>query len=441
MIINVYSRVLFFLIIWILYLSFMNSYAPLGIEWTQWNFQRIYNFSEYLKINGYFSSYGFSVWSKCEDCDLRSDYWEGGIYLSHNLIFNLPYILINHFFGKEGLLILGPITDKLVIFLTALFLTEIILDLTKKKYKKFNNFLISFILFLFFIVNPWTYKMIITPWYFVYFLFFFVLGILFIIKDKFNFAIFAFVICSFIDEQSAIGLILFYFLIIKIPYFKNKNLKHESKSIIPTLTNEQIKLLFFAFLIPALINISIMLFASLNLDNAAGSSLLQRIGISGNDIHNGGLVGSMQFLAGNRFTSCILNYNGFDLFNSGTPLIKLIEVYNCFLSHVGMFLMSVLSIFGIIVLYKKNKEYRVIILPISFLVISYSAILQQSTSVHLMGYSYLFSIIFALGIMSVILNILENKNLNLTKIVLVFPLIVGILLLCIRVSMLTGVNG
>ena len=62
MIINFYTRVLFFLIIWILYLSFMNSYAPLGIEWTQWNFQRIYNFSEYLKINGYFSSYGFSVW-------------------------------------------------------------------------------------------------------------------------------------------------------------------------------------------------------------------------------------------------------------------------------------------------------------------------------------------------------------------------------------------
>ena len=103
-----------------------------------------------------------------------------------------------------------------------------------------------------------------------------------------------------------------------------------------------------------------------------------------------------------------------------------------------MFLISILSIFGIIILYKKNKEYRVIILPISFLIISYSAILQQSTSVHLMGYSYLFSIIFSLGIMSIILNILKNKNLNLTKIVLVFPLITGILLLCIRVSMLTG---
>ena len=96
-----------------------------------------------------------------------------------------------------------------------------------------------------------------------------------------------------------------------------------------------------------------MLFASLNLDNAAGSSLLQRVGISGNDIHNGGLVGSMQFLAGNRFTSCILNYNGFDIFNEGIPLIKLIEVYNCFLSHFGMFLISILSIFGIIILYKK----------------------------------------------------------------------------------------
>ena len=108
---------------------------------------------------------------------------------------------------------------------------------------------------------------------------------------------------------------------------------------------------------------------------------------------------------------------------------------------MGMFLISIFAIFGIIILYKKFKNFRVLVLPISFLLISYLTLLQQSSSVHLMGYSYLFSVLFSLGIMSIIVNLIKNKQLILSKIVLIVPFVIGIIFLCIRVSMLTGVNG
>ena len=438
---NIYFRTLSFLIIWIFYLVFMNKFAPMGTDWTSWNFQRIYNFSEYLKINGYFSSYGFSIWSKCENCDLRSNFWEGGIYLSHNLIINLPYILINHFFGKDGLMFYGPLFDKLIIFLTAVMLTEIILNLSKQKFSKFNNYLIAFIVFIFFTVNPWTYKMIIAPWYFVYFLFFFFLGVYLLLKNKFNFALISFVLCSFFDEQSSFGLLIYYLLILSISYFFKQKINLEKNSIMLNLNHKKLKFLFIALLAPIVINISVMLFAYSKLNNVIGSSLLYRIGISGSDIHNGGIIGSMQFLSGNRITSCILNYDGFNFLNKNTPLIDLIEIYNCFLSLLGMFLISIFSIYGIIILYKKFKEFRVLVLPISFLLISYLTILQQASSAHLMGYSYLFSVLFSLGIMAIIVNLINNKQLILSKIILIIPFVIGIIFLCIRVSMLTGVNS
>ena len=232
---NIYIRILSFLIIWVTYLFFMSSFAPMGTDWTSWNFQRIYNFSEYLKLNGYFSSYGFSIWSKCENCDLRSNFWEGGIYLSHNLVINLPYILINHFFEKDGLIIYGPLFDKLIIFLTAALLAEIILKLSKKKFSKTNNYLVAFIVFIFFIVNPWTYKMIIAPWYFVYFLFFFILGIFLLLQKKFSFALISFFICALIDEQSAFGLLIFYLLILFIPRLLKQKINLQKNAVLQGL--------------------------------------------------------------------------------------------------------------------------------------------------------------------------------------------------------------
>ena len=83
-------RLLIYLSLWQLYLILMASHAPLGTDWLPWHFQRIYNFSEYLKLNGYFSNYGFSIWSSCKDCSLDAGNGENKIYLSSHFF---PHLL------------------------------------------------------------------------------------------------------------------------------------------------------------------------------------------------------------------------------------------------------------------------------------------------------------------------------------------------------------
>ena len=62
--ISFYSLILYF------YLYFMKYYSPLGVDWLEWHFNRLENAVEFLKINGYFSNFGFSVWSTIENCSL-----------------------------------------------------------------------------------------------------------------------------------------------------------------------------------------------------------------------------------------------------------------------------------------------------------------------------------------------------------------------------------
>ena len=174
------------------------------------------------------------------------------------------------------------------------------------------------------------------------------------------------------------------------------------------------------------------------LETTAGTSILARIGISGDDFHNGGLLGSLQFLGGNRITACLID---FDL-KSLSDLSKSIRVYNCILSLTSMVFLSFFSIIGLFFLQKENNLlFNLIILPIIFILFSYTFILQQSSSVHLMGYSYFFSFIFSIGITSIIFRCMEKYKFSIPAILLAVPIIFGIIFLCIRVSMLTGVNG
>ena len=109
----------------------MSKYSPLGIQWLDWHKTRIFNFSEFLNLNGFFSYYGFSIWSQCEDCVLNSTNWQDDIYLSLNLLSNLPYVLLNKYFGENFFKLYGHYIDKSVILLTGILLAEI--------YSKFNT--------------------------------------------------------------------------------------------------------------------------------------------------------------------------------------------------------------------------------------------------------------------------------------------------------------
>ena len=435
---NIYFRLFLYLFICILYLAFMASYAPLGTDWLPWHFQRIYNFSEYLKLNGYFSNYGFSIWSSCKDCSLDAGNGENKIYSSSHFISHLPYLSINHYFGKENLKLYGHLVDKIVILVTGILISELLIKLQKNR-NKLKNLSMAILCFTFFIINPWTYKMIIADWTTIFFIVFYLSGILLFLNNRQNIGLLLLFISGLFDYQSSAGMGAFYTIILAIFYInKRKNL---IKSYFPNIFDDKsfpYKIIFSLF-VPVLFFIFLKFIAASELDVHAGSSILTRVGISGNDTHNGGLLGALQFLGGNRITQCIVNFNqGLDINN----LSKSIFLYNCILSTLSMFLISLISIFGLFIFYKNhNFFFKLIIFPLLFLLLSYLFLLQQSSSVHLMGYSYLFSIIFSVGISAVIFKVLEKYNFSVIAITLSTPIVIGVMLLCIRVSMLTSING
>jgi len=433
-----YFRLLIYLSIWQLYLIFMQSHAPLGTGWLPWHFQQIYNFSEYLKLNGYFSNYGFSIMSICKDCPLDSAYEENKIYLSFNIFSNLPYVIINHYFGAENLKLYGHLIDKVFIFITGSLIAELLLKLSKNK-TKIENYIKTILCFSIFVITPWTYKMLIAQWSIFYFLAFYLIGIFLFLNKKYKLGLLFFFISGMFDYQSSAGVGTFYILLLVI--FSLKRKKKLNKFFFLDLGNN--KLLNYkitiSLILPTFIYFFLRFLAENQLQLVTGSSLLTRIGISGSDAHNGSLLGALQFLGGNRITQCLAGLNmNMDL----NDLSKLIFVFNCILSHASMFLVSLIAMIGIFILYKENNSFfKLIAFPILFLLSCYIFILQQSSSVHLMGYSYLFSLLFSVGITSIIFKILEKYNFSIISILLIIPASIGIILLCIRISMLTGPNG
>jgi hypothetical protein len=435
-----YFRLIIYLSIWQLYLIFMQSHAPLGTDWLPGYFQRIYYFSEYLKLNGYFSNYGFSIWSFCKDCSLDPEQWSNKIYLSSHFFFQLPYIFINHYFGAENLKLYGHLVDKIVIFITGILISELLIKLQKNK-KETRNFCKAILCFIFFIINPWTYKMIIAHWSIIFFIVFYLSGILLFLNKRQNIGLLLLFISGLFDYQSSAGTGVFYIMILAILYInKRQNL---IKNYFPNMVGSILlsyKIIFSLFM-PVFFYFFLKFIAASGIEagTGEGSSILTRIGISGNDTHNGGLLGALQFLGGNRITQCIVGSNqGLDINN----LSRSIFLYNCILSTLSMFLISLVSIFGLFIFYKNhNSFFKLIIFPLLFLLLSYLFLLQQSSSVHLMGYSYFFSIIFSVGITAAIFKVLEKYNFSVIAVILSTPVAIGIMLLCIRVSMLTGING
>ena len=441
-------RIIIYFFIFYFYLFFMEKYSPLGNEWLNWHYNRINNYAQQLKLNGYFANYGFSIFSKIENCYIDLECTKNSFYLSHLFSSKVFYLLINEFLGQNNLKFYGQLFDKTFIFLTAVLISEILIIYSQKNNSKSQSFFLGTLCFTFFVVNPWTYKMIIASWDIIFFTFFFLLGIFLILKNNEKLGIFIILISGFFEYQSSAGIAVYYFLLI-IVYLIFKDKKNSNSFFLFRFKNDQIffsynTLIIFLLLLPVVTHfiLQYLFLENIDLINPGSSSLISRIGISGDDIHNGGILGSFQFLAGNRITICFQNdFQNFisnidnDLKNSLN-----IQIYNCLLSHLGIFLLSVFSIIGLFIFFKKDSFVKIIIYPIIFLILCNAFILQQSSSVHLMGYSYLFSIIFSIGLTNLILNFLTNNN---SKIMIVFfiPVLIGIIFLCIRVSMLTGING
>ena len=435
---KLHYRLLLYLSLWLLYLTFMESYAPLGTDWLRWHFLRVYNFSEYLKLNGYFLNYGFSIWSSCENCVLDTEQWANKIYLSQFFFSYLPYIFINHYFGFENLKLYGHLVGKIIIFITGILIAELLIKLQKNK-EEIQNFIKAILCFIFFIVNPWTYKMMIADWSFIFFVVFYLSGIFMFLNKRQKIGLLLLFISGLLCFTSSAGVGFFYTMILVILYINKK--ENLIKNYFPNiLVNKSFPYkIIISLFAPVFFIIFLKFIATSAMEAATGSSILTRIGISGDDAHNGGILGALQFLGGNRITQCFVSSNISLALNNLTGSIFL---YNCILSTISMFLISLISIFGLFFFYKNhNSFFKLIVFPVLFLLLSNLLLLQQSSSVHLMGYSYLFSVIFSVGITAVIFKVLEKYNFSAVAVTLSTPITIGIILLCVRVSMLTGING
>lgn len=432
-------RLLAYTLIFLFYIAFMEAYAPMGIFWLDWHGQRIYNAVEFLRLNGYLNYLGFTIWDSCQNCSLDANSWKESLYLSKHAISLFPYILINHFGGKEYLLAYGPIFDHFVIFLCSCLIAELI----SKSLNNISNlpiFFIATISFSLFLLSPWTYKMLIASWTTPYFLILFLFGLISFDNSKFLSGCFFFMLAGLFNYQFAAAIAVFYFLIFVIGFLLKKDLYiyQYFPGYFPS-SHQQIQIISSLALPTLFILISrIVLFESHEIMSSSGSSLLFRIGISGNDIHNGGILGALQFLGGNRVTQCLA---GATFPNLSADLSVKIEIFNCILSTFSMSIVSVISIFGAYFLIKKSQMARNILLPLAFSLVLFISILQQSLSVHLMGYSFIFSALYSAGLVYVISSTYEKIASQVLGLVFAIPSIFALLLLSIRVSMLTGSNG
>jgi len=437
---NIYLRFILYIFIWQFYILFMSIYSPLGAEWLECHTQKINNQILFSKNNGYLTNYGFSVWSKCSDYIANSELINDKIYLSATIFSSIPYILINELIGNDGFKNYGYLFNNLIIFITGVLICEIIIKLSKKNKKKnVYNFFRSILIFIFFIINPWTYKMILIHFVPVFFIFFFLLGILMFLKKKHKLGLLFFFISGCFDYQSSAGLTIFYsIIIIFLFYNKYDDFIRNFMPFLSEINNGKFKIVF-SFSVPVIIYFFLRLLASNELDLYTGSSILERIGISGDDSFNGGILGALQFLGGSRITNCLINSNtDINLMN----LNQKMYIFYCSLSFMSMVIISIFSIVGLFYLAKNEKFFfNTVVMPLGFLFLCYTFILQQSSSVHLQSYSYFFSVLFAIGITSLILEILKRFKFSTTSILSLIPITFGIMLLCIRVSMLTGPHG
>ena len=432
---NLFFRISSYSAVFVGYLFFMSIYAPLGIDWMDFHAERVFNAVEFLRLSGV-ENFGYTVWSVCSDCVLESSS-VGGLYGSMHGISLFPYLLMNYVGGKDFLFFFGPLFDKFVVFICAILTAELMIKSVVKGSTSLPVYLIGMACFTLFSLSPWAYKIFLSGWWEPLFLMFFLFGIYTFHLKKFGLGYVSFFLAVLSSMHWGVLLVIFYTLLIFSSHFLKES-QNFYKYFPPNILklNQSLKIIF-ALVTSVAIIVLIKIIASNYLEFTGGSSIFYRIGISGVDTHNGGLIGALQFLGGSRLTQC---FQGFGMEGFSLDTMAIIAIYNCVFSIAGMVIISLLSILGIYLLIKNSLFGLKVFLPLIFLLLCMITIFQQSLSVHLMGYSFIFSALFSVGLTNMMLMIQKYFGSLALGFIFSIPCLAGIFILSIRVSMLSGMS-
>lgn len=151
------------------------------------------------------------------------------------------------------------------------------------------------------------------------------------------------------------------------------------------------------------------------LQASGGTSVLSRIGIDGN-FHSGGLLGSIQFLGGYKWTMCfaISDISQKTITSLAKP--QILKAINCQITHLSLIAISLIAILGIILYFTRSNKSKLqnghqwTIAMLCFMFSSMLLTFQQSYTVHIQGYSYVWAFIFAFGLTNFFRVVLMQRS-------------------------------
>ena len=439
---NILIRLILYFFTACLFFYFMQTYSPLGINWTSYHYERVVNSIKNIFENTQLSSFGYTAWNEVDDVNryLKENF--GSIYIIPMITYIFPAILYK-LFGNLEFLNYGNLIDYIFISFTGILIAEIgILIISVRN--NIDAIFYGVIIFLLFMTSPWTYRMMLAPWHEVGFLGFYVLSIFNFIKNKNNLGLIFLFLSLSIHYIWGFLIFLFLVLIILINFLYKGEFKYPLifKYLPNSLQNFKGLIKYSCiFLISIGLNFISFLglrFVGVNSNTLGNRGAIFRIGIDNfNNIHHGGLLGSLQFLGGNRYSLCFNK----DL-DQLSGIENYIKIFNCSLSITTLVIFSLLSIIGLFLLFKNNSQTKWIMQPIAWSFLFFNFVFQQSFAAHLQGHSYIFGFLFSIGItylFKYLSDFLKFSNLN-NKLILL-PLVSGVIINSIRVCYLTGING
>ena len=345
---------------------------------------------------------GLTAWTPTEE-------FKHGIYLVE-IISYLPALLARLVLNTDTVFQLQRIIDIAVIIgAISLFAELISKEIVRVKDGKHEIILKSLIIGSF-ICSPWAaYLIYKSTWHEPLFMLIVVSAMTALCRNKIRLGTILLAISSLIHYQYMFFMSIYFILSCILAIFNRQGKKtiwRLPRSIEEGINKNYQKLLWssigiimFPFHhVRKLIAVALM---GLPTNSVTGSPALIRIGLDGNT-HSGGLLGSLQFLGGYKWYYCVSinNVQNKNILNLSNRTIS--AIVNCELILLTMILFSAISIYGVIMIYKSNKEEIKIANQwvTTALIFSFSGMLlvfQQSFTVHIVGYSYVWAFIFALG--------------------------------------------
>jgi len=440
---RVFGRFTCYLIIGFSYLRFMHEHAPLGIKPLDFQVERVNAALHNLYLLPKFVYFGLTSWTAYPAED-NSYYFVQAIQYLHYL----PSYMIG---GKDLLANYISINDPLVILLCAAFSAELFLALSALK-DNLIVFATSQSIFLLMFTSIFSYRMLLSLWHDAYCLLFVLIACLCFSKGRKISGSILLIIGFLFQYHWALLYACFLSTILLLDLAQEKSMARHYFPPCFKESSTHLSLLLITMFSPLIIFLQKILLG-INDFKSLNSDALYRVGINSlSNIHHGGILGALQFLGGIRLNLC-LNNSFLSLLKSkssgfGLDEIRAIDyshifMFNCLLSVLGMFLLSLVSIIGFYLFLVKNKASIWFIAPVTSALLLTYMVLQQSVAAHLQGRSLLFSIVFSYGLAYMLFLYRGNpcNNIYSSRLIFATPVVFGVAITSIRLSYYLGING